>query len=316
MAYSSKPPPNPALPSYGPQDTGDSVRFMSDEERKSIEGKDVDTFRKGAIATTAQAAMMLNPYMAIGSYALSKWDRLKSGKGQEQQMRDEVRDVLWDKGAVGSDWLLKFSDGSAFDIGKDGGARLKNKDGVERAYYEVDDKNPLTQNAIASTSPLAALITNNDERLKQQFAGYFTNAATEGATSQAQMDKRISEMYGMVGITKQAGLSSLAQLREQGRISDEQLQQYSAIVNKYAPEVEQRSFVDAFLPRGTRANEIARSAVAKMEARMGMDFSPHDNIQPFTLSDKYFSAPAYTAPAAPAAPQSPQIQTPVNTPQQ
>lgn len=297
MPNSSRPPPVPAIPSYPSYtDTGDNVRFMSDDERKSIEGNDIDTTRKVAGAATAQAALLLNPYMAIGSYALSKWDRLKTGKGKEQQMRDEVRDTLWDKGAVGSDWLLKFSDGSAFDIGKDGGARLKNSEGTERAYYEIDDKNPFSQSAMNGVSPLAALITNNDERLKQQFAGYFTNAATEGAQSQAQMDKRISEMYGMVGVTKSAGLASLAQLKEQGRISDEQLQQYSALINKYAPEVEQRSFVDAFLPRGTRANEIARNAVAKMQARMGMDFSPHDNIQEFTLSNKYFSAPAYQTP--------------------
>lgn len=311
MAIDSRPPPVPQLPSY--TDTGDRTRFMSDEERVNLEGKkDVDTSRKVGVFAL-NPLIYSNPVTAVGAYALSKWDRLKTGKGQEQQMRDKVRDFLWDNGAVDSDWKLKFSDGSAFDIGKDGDNKLKNTSGKERSYWEPDDTNPFTKEAIAKVSPLAALITNNDERLKQQFAGYFTNAATQDAKDPGQVDKRISEMYGMIGITKSAGLRSLQELQAQGRISQEQFGQYSSLVSKYAPDEDPRSFVDAFLPAGSYANKIARNAVNKMQAKMGVDFSPYDNINEFSLPTTYFSVPAY---ATQQTPQTQQVATPVQQPTQ
>lgn len=293
MVNNYQPPPVPRLPAYGQSSANDNVRFTTDEERRNMEGKkDVEIARKVGIASMA-GPILANPYLAIGAYALSKWDRLKTGKPQDQQSRDQVRDTLWDIGAVSSDWKLKFSDGGDFDIGKDGGARLKSTKGAERKYYEVDMDNPLSQAAMSSVSPIAALITNNDEKLRNEFMGYFTNAATQDVKDQRQMDARISEMYGMVGITKSAGLKSLQELQAQGRISDEQFKSYSAQVNKYAPDVDPRSPVDAFLPRGSYANKIAASAVAKMQAKMGVDFFPDSNIRDFTLSDRVYSDPAY-----------------------
>ena len=277
-----------------------------------MEGKeDVDKARKAGVVAL-NPMIYSNPYTAIAAYGLSKWDRLKTGKPQDQQSRDQVRDTLWDIGAVSSDWKLRFSDGGDFDIGKDGGARLKSTKGAERKYYEVDMDNPLSQAAMSSVSPLAALITNNDEKLRNEFMGYFTNAATQDVKDPRQMEKRISEMYGMVGVTKSAGLQSLKELQAQGRISDEQFQLYSSQVAKYAPETDPRSPVDAFLPKGSYANKIAASAVAKMQAKMGVDFFPDSNIREFTLPGRTYSDPAYVkaTPAQPNVVAKPQI---VNT---
>lgn len=110
-----------------------------------------------------------------------------SKKGKDQVARDQVRKALQEGGFFSEDknkddWTLENPDGTSFDMGKDGGARLA--DG--RAYSELDMKseNPVQGQAIGAVNPLAYLITGGDEKLATSFAGYFTNTIMQGAGGQ------------------------------------------------------------------------------------------------------------------------------------
>lgn len=296
----------------------DRVRFSTDEERDKWSGeKEKETAGKVAKGLAAQPFIYSNPItagLAIvgGDKILKHFRNFKTGKPDDQIQRDSVRDFLAKNGYVGSDWKLQFSDGGSFDIGKDGNSKLPSLDGTERKYYETDSKNPLSGQAAAAVSPIAALITNNNDRLKSDFSGYFTNAATQDAKDPSQVKQRITDIYAQMGITKAAGLKSLADLKAQGRLSDEQFAQYSSIINQYAPEADTRSFVDAFLPRGSYANTIAARAVAKFQEHMGMDFSPNDNIHEFGLPERTYNDPQYVqAPQAPVITAKPNIIPPM-----
>jgi hypothetical protein len=100
-----------------------------------------------------------------------------SGKGKDQLRRDAIRSMMQQQGMFGGqkdDWTLENADGSSFDVGKDGGARLS--DG--RRYFDVDTK---TQGAaIGSVNPLAYLMTGGDQKLATEMAGYLTNTITQG----------------------------------------------------------------------------------------------------------------------------------------
>lgn len=124
----------------------------------------------------------INPVGYAQNKILSKGlSMLGGGKDEDQQSRDRVRAALQGggffdpEGKSKDDWTAENADGSSFDIGKDGGARLD--DG--RRYDEVNtDKQG---GAIGAMNPLAYLVTGGDEKLATSFAGYFTNTITQGA---------------------------------------------------------------------------------------------------------------------------------------
>lgn len=118
----------------------------------------------------------------VTAKALGTFGSKKSG---DQLQRDQVRKALQEGGFFGEgkdDWTLDNPDGTGFDVGKDGGARLD--DG--RRYYELDmaSENPVQGQAIGAVNPLAYLITGGDEKLATSFAGYFTNTIMQGAGGQ------------------------------------------------------------------------------------------------------------------------------------
>jgi hypothetical protein len=121
---------------------------------------------------------VLNPGAFLGDKVTTKALKMVgSGKGQDQLRRDAIRKMMQEQGMFGEskdDWTLDNADGSSFDVGKDGGARLS--DG--RRYFDVDTK---TQGAaIGSVNPLAYLMTGGDQKLATEMAGYLTNTITQG----------------------------------------------------------------------------------------------------------------------------------------
>jgi hypothetical protein len=126
-----------------------------------------------------------------------------SGKDAKQMARDRVRKYLVDQKVVDkSDYTLKFGDGSTFDLGKDGGARLTNDKGEERQYSDVDLNDPRTNKTIAYVSPLAAIITGGSKKLANNFAGSYTNAVLAGGGDEAAIKARIRELYTKHNITQ------------------------------------------------------------------------------------------------------------------
>ena len=111
-----------------------------------------------------------------------------SSKDKDQHSRDGVREKLVEVGFLNPDYSLTLPDGSAFDFGKDGNARLPNE-GVDpltgepwRHYYDVDwsKEGKNIGGVVAAVNPLAAAFANGDKKLTRDLAGYLTNAATQG----------------------------------------------------------------------------------------------------------------------------------------
>lgn len=106
-----------------------------------------------------------------------------SGKDKDQHRRDVVRSQLVEGGFLNPDFSLDLPDGSKFDVGKDGNARLDNL-GTDpltgqtwRHYYDVDWSNPEIGGIVAAINPLAAFLSKGDKKLTSDYAGYLTNAA-------------------------------------------------------------------------------------------------------------------------------------------
>lgn len=157
--------------------------------------------------SSIKTAMLTNPLTA---WAVPIADALGinfggTGKGKRQLIRDKVRDKLVETNVIsGDDYTLKFSDGGTFDIGKDGGARIKNAEGQERQYSDVDFKDPRASLTVAAINPLAAIITGGGKQVTSDFAGLYTNAVLNDAKDPATVNSRIKELYAKHGINSAA----------------------------------------------------------------------------------------------------------------
>lgn len=121
-----------------------------------------------------------------------------SGKSKTQQFRDSLRSHLQKINFIGKDYTKRLFDGSVFDFGKDGGARLKNIgkniDGkTDRQYSDVDFSNPNAPQLAAWGDVLGVLGFRSPQGRK--FTGYFVNAATNQDPENLDMAK--SNMKGM-----------------------------------------------------------------------------------------------------------------------
>lgn len=115
-----------------------------------------------------------------------------SGKNTGQKMRDSWRDFAVDTGVIergeNNAYNVTLADGSKYDIGRDGGASLRNTDGTERKTYDVDWGNPLAAESIPDAH-LFAIATgldptsNDDHGVFHRSVAQSLNAATSNATS-------------------------------------------------------------------------------------------------------------------------------------
>lgn len=152
-----------------------------------------------------------------------------STKDDDQLYRDRIRDNFRESGFTDEKNGLELADGSTFDIGKDGGARLPNGN----HYYDVDFEDPLAEKAVGLTSPLAYLLTGGDKKLSSDFAGYFTNAALSNAGGDAAIAKKnIEGFYKKLGATKADLIATFEALRDKGEIDKNRLEAYVNSINE------------------------------------------------------------------------------------
>ena len=169
---------------------------------------------------------------AIGAVAGS----IKSGKHQDQKVRDSGRDFLQSRGMIDEKYQLALADGTGFDIGVDGGHRFENLDGTERAAYQTDTSNPLTDKAIAWLDPLAEVLMGGNEKLRSDFTGYFVNAATSNASNHLQLRENALAIYAQSDITPQAVFETVAQLAQSGKIDEGRAAAYfNSLQELFAP---------------------------------------------------------------------------------
>lgn len=147
---------------------------------------------------------------------------LGSGKNERQQRRDGYREVLEDLGTAyykNGSHHITLADGSEFDIGKDGGAKLQNKgtnidNKTDRYYYDVDWSNPIAGQTVGWLNPATAIIFNDPKGTG--FVGHLWNAATSSQPD--NLDNAKQNILGIVndaGITYAEGIRRLDSLKPQ-----------------------------------------------------------------------------------------------------
>ena len=200
-----------------------------------------------------------------------------STKSDDQILRDRVRKGMQEYGALDEKWQLKLADGTTFDFGKDGGARLANADGSSRKYSDIDWNNTLAAESVADTNPLGFMATAGfgNQKTQTDMVGYFTNAVTQNAKDRAQVDANIKSVYNSLGYkTRQDAYSTLDGLVEAGKLTKEASDVYKQSVNKYLPDAEQpqeeqqQSRIDFDIPEEPRMDK------RRMNSRVDFGFSP------------------------------------------
>jgi hypothetical protein len=157
---------------------------------------------KGGETTRNMAVQGFTTGGLVGAAIGAIGSQFGSGKDKNQMGRDAVRKYLVDQKVVDkADYTIKFADGSTFDIGKDGGARLTNNEGKERQYSDVDFNDPRAGMVVGSVNPLAAIITGGNKKLSSDFAGEYTNAVLAGGGDDSAVNARIRELYAKHNIT-------------------------------------------------------------------------------------------------------------------
>lgn len=145
-----------------------------------------------------------NYILGVGPNLVSRWlgkpsigRRLTSGKSNAQLLRDDFRGSLKEAGIADEKYQVTLADGSKFDIGKDGKAKLANVDQeTNRRYYEVDLNNPLATYAIPKIDAFVRSKYGPDAESAgykpEQFTAMLVNAATSNAKTQAEVDANIA----------------------------------------------------------------------------------------------------------------------------
>ena len=152
---------------------------------------------------------------ALGK-AVGTWS---SKKGEDQIKRDQIRAALQKGGFFGEagnkdDWTVENADGSSWDMGTDG-SKLAQQTAVDTEKQGA---------AIGATNPLAYLLTGGDEKLATSFAGYFTNAVTQGAgaTDPAVANANALDKYKKAGFdTPEKARAGIDELVKAGKLTPE-----------------------------------------------------------------------------------------------
>lgn len=189
---------------------------------------------------------------------------LGSGKNDDQIRRDRIRETLKKTGAVDKEYNVRLADGSRYNIGVDGKNELLNKGGGTRRAYEIDETNELAPQTIAYTNPLAAIVSGGDDKLKTDYAGYYTNAATSNAVSQEDARRNAQLLYQDHGISYEAAHSEIDRLQSEGKIDRPTAEAYHNGVNQafnyYGPPTAKRSGKSSKLPdTGSLVDQDART---------------------------------------------------------
>lgn len=134
---------------------------------------------------------------------------MKSGKSNDQAMRDDFRGLLKEQGIADENYGVKLADGSTFNIGLDGKTKYqnvgKNVDGkTERNAWDVDYSNNLANFAVGKIDPLIRGVYGTDGKRKvEQYTGMLVNAALSNAKNENDVLANIKSILGSSEFGKQ-----------------------------------------------------------------------------------------------------------------
>lgn len=162
-----------------------------------------------------------------------------SHKGQGQFDRDKARADLVKSGVLDPNYQLELADGSKFDMGMDGGARLKNTDGTERKYKDIDQSRTDLGNmadVYALAAPLGEIsaMTSGGKDTAPTLSAYYTNAISSNAKSYDDVVNNAKHVASKFGITQDNYHSYLDALKAAGKIDDTGYKVYEAKLGQIA----------------------------------------------------------------------------------
>lgn len=195
----------------------------------------------------------------------------KAGKHKDQKSRDAVRASMKERGFIDDKYKLGLADGTQYDIGIDGGSQP----------YNVDFNRQGIGDVVGLANPLAEIMTGGNDKLRSQFAGYFTNAATSSGDSSAN----IKGMYEKAGLNADTASQAIDQLLAQEKVTPEEAAAYkNGIKTLYGlnkPEPTKSSRKDGGSRRKKPREEWydgAENAVAPVTNVAPQQFSNYDDI--------------------------------------
>lgn len=195
----------------------------------ALKGEDLDFQQQAALALpTFGMSFLYNPVK----------DQFGSGKDKAQLKRDAVRKDLQERGLLDEQFNIYNADGSAFNLGFDGGAMLEGGayDG-KRHYYDVNHDDPAQVALIPIADAFSAIITGGDKKLTSDFAGYFINAATSSGDAR----ENIISYMNKVGLDHAKAYGTIHLLAEEGKLDTETANSY-------------KNSLDAFFKKGHYAS--------------------------------------------------------------
>ena len=134
----------------------------------------------------------------------------KSGKHEDQLVRDKLRGALQDLGLLDTNFGIRRADGSTYDLGKDGGFLLENEDGSSRHTYDTDPSNPLASLAVGLVNPLVSLLVGDGTKASSDLAGLLANAALSNATSPEEVRRNVLQFASTLGLNEDSLTEALS----------------------------------------------------------------------------------------------------------
>lgn len=201
----------------------------------------------------------------IGALGGGLIGKIKAGKHEDQIKRDEVRKRLQANGFLDERFNMTLADGTKFDIGRDGGAQLINKDGTTRPMYNTDASDPLTGQAVAWANPIAWLISNGDKKAFNDFAGYFANAAQSNATDINGIKANLQAFYDQIGLPREAYIQMIDEQLAAGKIDQQTADVFKHDLGNFTFKSAAEGDMDSAVNGSSRSFDAALNASMKAQ---------------------------------------------------
>lgn len=206
-----------------------------------------------------------------------------SSKHPDQVKRDRVRSLLEKEGFAekqGKTHFIQLADGSYADIGHEDQVDAQ---GNSYKNYNLDVNDPLKQQSLALVNPIAHMFGGGDQKVSSDTAGILTNAFTTNAKNVDDVRANILTFLSKKGLSTEDIRANLQTLKDNGRISDEHFNVFSADLNKItdglpASPIVNEQQVGAAPVQATAPVEAAKPLGQETPADAKKPFAPLENV--------------------------------------
>lgn len=209
--------------------------FLDNGGKELVQGEVNKNNAINAVLDTNPVTGWINPIAkALGGKTLGKMLG-GSGKGEDQQRRDAVRDKLEEAGFFGKNnegyHTVKLADGSFFNVGRDIGENREVADSQGKKLHAFDlTPEEIASEEVGALNPLIAAMVGGDDKLTSDFTGYLTQAAR----SKGDSKENVKSFYNQAGLgERELALNAINDLHAAGRIDDWEKVAYQNGINEF-----------------------------------------------------------------------------------